>query len=122
MSGRRSDIAKEIVLAMIAKARPCARIETMLPGVLTVLGVISRELKELEEQEYAALRKLFPPVVESPRRRAKPYRVDGVETLPRPRIPGTRSLSDREESSQSSNVLVGSKNGRKLVGVKKGLL
>lgn len=113
MSVRHSDTTKEIVLALIAKARSGARIETMLPGVVTALGVVSRTLKELEDQEYAALRKLVPPVVEAPRRRAKPYRVDGVEALPGPRIPGTRSLADREESSQSQVMLVGSRNGRK---------
>lgn len=115
MSARHSDIAKEIVLAMIAKARPCARIETMLPGVLTAFGVISRELKELEEKEYAALRELVPPVVESPRRRAKPYRVEGVAPLPRPRIPGVGAPADREEPGRSPALVGRSKNGRKAV-------
>lgn len=116
MSARHSDIAKEIVLAMIAKARSCAKIETMLPGVLTAFGVISRELKELEEKEYAAVRELNPPVVESPRRRAKPYRVEGVEPLPKPKVPSFRVLEkelDRavssKENGRATTFPVGSK-------------
>lgn len=101
MSIRHSDTTKEIVLALIAKVRSGARIETMLPGVVTALGVVSRTLKELEEQEYAQLRELVPPIMESPRRRAKPYRVKGAEALPKPKI--LDSVAER------------SKNGRKAV-------
>lgn len=90
MSARHSDMVKEIVLALIAKAPSGESIESMLPGVLTAFGVISRELKELEEKEYAALRELVPPVVESPRRRAKPYRPPGYDEVEKPRLPTLR--------------------------------
>lgn len=119
MSIRHSDTTKEIVLALIAKARSGARIETMLPGVVTALGVVSRTLKELEDQEYGRIREEIArqqPVTSSERRpRAKPYRVDGVGPLATPRIAGVGVRKDREESGGGPELVGRSKNGRKVL-------
>jgi hypothetical protein len=108
------DIAKEILLALIAKVRPGARIETMLADVVLAFGVITRTLREVEEQEYAQLRSLAPQVPDR-RPRAKPYRVEGAEALPRPRIPGARALKYPEGNGLGSGpvLLERSKNGRR---------
>lgn len=87
MSARHLDIAKEVVLALIAKARPSARIEAILPGVVLAVGVIARTLREVEEQEYGQLCDLAPQVPDR-KPRAKPYRPEGAEVLPKPKIPG----------------------------------
>jgi len=112
VSARRSDTTKEIVLALIARARPCARIETMLSDVVLAYGVIARMLQEVEEQEYARLRELGPPVLDR-RRRAEPYRVEGTEALPRPRMPGVGAPRDREEPGRRPELVGRLKNGRK---------
>lgn len=99
MSSRRSELTKEIVLALIAKVRPYARIEPMLSDVVLAYGVIARMLQDVEEREYAYLRELGPPVLER-RRRAEPYRVEGVEPLPKPRLPGVGSLREPKKNGR----------------------
>ncbi len=70
MSARRSDMAKELVLALIGKMRRGGSVKRMLPDVKLAYGEIHRMLREAEDQEFAELRKVMPAFSE-PRIRAK---------------------------------------------------
>lgn len=76
----------QLVTAVLSRSPRARNFE----DALTQVGVAYRELYKLvrrADEEY--WRSLPPAPVVERRKRAKPYQVEGVEALPKPRVPKT---------------------------------